>query len=184
MVVIPQAAKAFPWPSVPLLSVKTRSLGGGPSYICGSFPHTLCYIGVSLSGKPSGSYWTLSAGLQFFDIPWKFPFPSLGICLWTLLLHLTGRDQEWPERLAVSQWAARRASGGKKIPWGWGGGVIWAKRKFPGLGQQQETKPRSLPSSLSASNDLRGNRTAVISQIRWQVTATDVPSICTELITH
>lgn len=35
-----------------------------------------------------------------------------------------------------------------------------------------------------AANDLRGSRTAVISQIRWQVTATDVPNICGELITH
>lgn len=35
-----------------------------------------------------------------------------------------------------------------------------------------------------AANDLRGSRTAVVPQMRWQVTATDVPSICGELITH
>lgn len=36
----------------------------------------------------------------------------------------------------------------------------------------------------SSANDLRGNRTAVVSQLRWRVTATDVPNICGELITH
>lgn len=34
------------------------------------------------------------------------------------------------------------------------------------------------------ANGLRWSCTAVISQIVWQVTATDVPSICGELITH
>lgn len=46
------------------------------------------------------------------------------------------------------------------------------------LGQNEED---SFP---SAANDLRRSCTAVISQIRWQVTATDVPNICGELITH
>lgn len=36
----------------------------------------------------------------------------------------------------------------------------------------------------SAANDLQRSCTAVISQLRWQVTATDVPNICGELITH
>lgn len=46
------------------------------------------------------------------------------------------------------------------------------------LGQKEED---SFP---SVANDLRRSCTAVISQIRWQVTATDVPNICGELITH
>lgn len=46
------------------------------------------------------------------------------------------------------------------------------------LGQREED------SFQSVANDLQRSCTAVISQIRWQVTATDVPNICGELITH
>lgn len=46
------------------------------------------------------------------------------------------------------------------------------------LGQKEED------SFQSVANDLQRSCTAVISQIRWQVTATDVPNICGELITH
>lgn len=48
----------------------------------------------------------------------------------------------------------------------------------PGRGQQEGA---AFP---SAANDTWGSRTAVAVQIRWQVTATDVPNICGELITH
>lgn len=46
------------------------------------------------------------------------------------------------------------------------------------LGQREED------SFQSVANDLQRSCAAVISQIRWQVTATDVPNICGELITH
>lgn len=46
------------------------------------------------------------------------------------------------------------------------------------VGQREED------SFQSSANDLQRSCTAVISQIRWQVTATDVPNICGELITH
>lgn len=48
------------------------------------------------------------------------------------------------------------------------------------FGQGGERKSNS----NGCANDRRRSSTAVVSLIRWQVIATDVPNICGELITH
>jgi len=55
---------------------------------------------------------------------------------------------------------------------------IWTPQRALSIWDRKED------SFQSVANDLRRSCTAVISQIRWQVTATDVPNICGELITH
>lgn len=166
---------------MPLLAVKTSSLGGDTSHIWGGSPAP-CYMGCLRVGNPQVCIKSHLAGLQLVHIHWELLLLQTLVAAYEFCIHTwLGETRRWPDRPASDTVSSQE--GHLTVRSSHQGSL--SSRELPRLGEAARNKKlRSLPSSLSASNDLGGNCTAVISQIRWQVTATDVPSICTELITH
>lgn len=63
-------------------------------------------------------------------------------------------------------------------------GALWNSGAKVKIAQTGGKKGKTFFFFPRIANGLWRNSTAVILQIEWQVTATDVPSICGELITH